>query len=289
MIMRVDRLQRHGHAFHSQPSVLIVHDVSHESPQLACSLSFLTSKWRLEAWQRNRRTSRARRRPSRLSAHSANYFYCACILIRPAVVGQTKRQGDTTASSGEPKAHILLESSTQSCARLWAATGQAALEDARILVLSASATSTSILKNLVLPGIGHYTILDPGHVSPEDAGNNFFFEGPSSIGKSRAEEAVRLLNELNDGVQGSANTANLGDLLENDPGYLTSFTLVVAHNLKTDLLEKLAKLLWEAPSRPILVTVDSAGFVAEFSIQFHEHDSKLSAFAIIQNEIDTSG
>lgn len=90
---------------------------------------------------------------------------------------------------------------------LWAASGQNALESARILVISASATSTSILKNLVLPGIGHFTILDPELVTQEDAGNNFFLEGPDSIGKSRAQEAVRLLRELNDSVEGNADTS----------------------------------------------------------------------------------
>lgn len=71
-------------------------------------------------------------------------------------------------------------------------------------MLGASATSTSILKNLVLPGVGHFTILDSAKVTPEDAGNNFFLEGQSSIGKSRAQEAVRLLRELNDSVEGVA-------------------------------------------------------------------------------------
>ena len=96
--------------------------------------------------------------------------------------------------------------SNSSISSLWAASGQSALESSRILVVSASATSTSILKNLVLPGIGHFTILDPELVTPEDAGNNFFLEGMDSVGKSRAEEAVRLLREMNDSVSGEANT-----------------------------------------------------------------------------------
>lgn len=89
---------------------------------------------------------------------------------------------------------------------MWAASGQNALESARVLVVSASATSTSILKNLVLPGVGHFTILDPETATQEDAGNNFFLEGPDSVGKSRAEEAVRLLLELNESVEGVADT-----------------------------------------------------------------------------------
>jgi len=158
--------------------------------------------------------------------------------------------------------------------RLWAASGQSALESSRLLVISGSATSTSILKNLVLPGVGHFTILDHENVSPEDAGNNFFLEGHSSIGKSRAEEAVRLLSELNDGAEGKADTSNLEEILANDPSYLTSFTVVIAHNLEKKLLDQLSTFLWSDYSFPTLVVVKSAGFLAELFIQFHEHTSK---------------
>ncbi|KAK1225147.1 MCM DNA helicase complex subunit [Marasmius sp. AFHP31] len=61
--------------------------------------------------------------------------------------------------------------------RLWAASSQSELENSRILVIFGSATSTSILKNLALPGIGHFTILDHTKVTPEDAGNNFSSKG----------------------------------------------------------------------------------------------------------------
>ncbi|KAF8178494.1 hypothetical protein BJ912DRAFT_664925 [Pholiota molesta] len=155
--------------------------------------------------------------------------------------------------------------------RLWAASGQNALESSRILVISGSATSTSILKNLVLPGIGHFTILDPNKVTPEDAGNNFFLEGPSSIGKSRAEEAVKLLGELNESVEGKADVRSLEEVLANDKEWLSEFTIVIAHNLEAEPLEQLAALLWEDQSYPPLVVVRSAGFLAEFYIQYHEH------------------
>ncbi|KAI5831997.1 hypothetical protein K523DRAFT_370965 [Schizophyllum commune Tattone D] len=164
--------------------------------------------------------------------------------------------------------------------RLWAATGQAALEESRILVISGTATSTSILKNLVLPGIGHFTILDDARVSPEDAGNNFFLEAQDSIGKLRAEEEVRLLRELNDSVDGQANTKSLEELLDKDPGYLTSFSIVIAHNLPGRLLTRLADLLWEADSSPTLAVVRSAGFVAEFFLQYHNH-------AVIESHSET--
>ncbi|KAI0029905.1 hypothetical protein K488DRAFT_55368 [Vararia minispora EC-137] len=156
--------------------------------------------------------------------------------------------------------------------RLWAATGQAALESCRILALSASATSTSILKNLVLPGIGHFTILDPTVTSGADAGNNFFLDGPNSIGKLRASEAVPLLCELNDGVEGRADTRSVQEVLEQDPSFFLSFTVIIAHNLASPVLNKLSALLWSNESAPALIVVRSSGFLSEFFIQFHEHD-----------------
>ena len=200
---------------------------------------------------------------------------CECMQgrgrLHDAVVSQTARPGAMIASCGASRINDISSISLTSLIRLWAATGQAALEESRILVISGTATSTSILKNLVLPGIGHFTILDDARVSPEDAGNNFFLEAQDSIGKLRAEEEVRLLRELNDSVDGQANTNPLEELLDKDPGYLTSFSIVIAHNLSGRLLTRLADLLWEADSSPTLAVVRSAGFVAEFFLQYHNH------------------
>jgi amyloid beta precursor protein binding protein 1 len=171
---------------------------------------------------------------------------------------------------------------------LWAATGQNALESSRILVLSASATSTSILKNLVLPGIGHFTILDASNVTPQDAGNNFFLDGPDSIGKNRAEEAVRLLGELNDGVRGKAVKESVGEVLTKQADWVKGFTLVIAHNLENNLLEKLSTLLWEDEAGPPLAVVKSAGFLAEFFIQFRDHSGRLHiAYCRISDQVSS--
>jgi amyloid beta precursor protein binding protein 1 len=147
------------------------------------------------------------------------------------------------------------------------------LESARVLVIGASATATSILKNLVLPGIGHFTLLDHTAVSPADAGNNFFFEGPASIGRNRSEEAVRLLAELNDSVDARADTRDVADVLASDPSYFSGFSLIITHNLAPVLLTRLADLLWSNSSSAPLILVRSAGFLAEFFVQFHTHES----------------
>lgn len=99
--------------------------------------------------------------------------------------------------------------------RLWAASGQQALEESRVLLVNSDGPwgkqSTGVtgvvgvetLKNLVLPGIGGFTIVDPAVVTEPDLGLNFFLE-EDSLGKSRAEETCRLLRELNPDVEGSS-------------------------------------------------------------------------------------
>uniref|UniRef100_A0A669EIB7 NEDD8-activating enzyme E1 regulatory subunit n=1 Tax=Oreochromis niloticus TaxID=8128 RepID=A0A669EIB7_ORENI len=66
--------------------------------------------------------------------------------------------------------------------RLWGDHGQETLENAHVCLINATATGTEILKNLVLPGIGAFTIVDGHTVTGEDAGNNFFLS-KDSIGK----------------------------------------------------------------------------------------------------------
>lgn len=98
--------------------------------------------------------------------------------------------------------------------RLWAASGQQALEESRVLLINSDgpidgkdtpvsgAVGVETLKNLVLPGIGGFTVVDPATVTETDLGVNFFLE-EESLGKSRAEETCRLLKELNPDVDGS--------------------------------------------------------------------------------------
>lgn len=88
---------------------------------------------------------------------------------------------------------------------LWGASGQIALENTHILLINSSpgVTGVETLKNLVLPGIGQFSILDSAVVTEADLGVNFFLED-ESLGKLRADETVRLLEELNPDVKGYA-------------------------------------------------------------------------------------
>ena len=88
--------------------------------------------------------------------------------------------------------------------RLWAASGQQALENAKILLLNSGpgVVGVETLKNLILPGVGSFTIVDEALVEEEDLGVNFFLT-EESLGKSRAEECSNLLRELNPEVEGN--------------------------------------------------------------------------------------
>lgn len=104
--------------------------------------------------------------------------------------------------------------------RLWGSGGQKALSETCIVLIRATAAGTETLKNLILPGIGAYLILDD--VCLDDSSetmttvpsnteyqSNFFLTKEStttattSAVRTRAQCACELLQELNPDVSGS--------------------------------------------------------------------------------------
>ncbi|KAL8589935.1 hypothetical protein ACOMHN_024022 [Nucella lapillus] len=152
--------------------------------------------------------------------------------------------------------------------RLWGDHGQLALESSRVCLINATATGTEILKNVILPGIGAFTIVDGNKVQGEDVGNNFFLEA-SSIGKSRAQVATELLSELNDDVTGNFVEENIETLLESNPDFFTAFSIVIATNLHEKALLHLAGLLWDK-NIPLLIC-RCYGFIGYLRLVVKEH------------------
>nr|CAD7442558.1 unnamed protein product [Timema bartmani] len=180
--------------------------------------------------------------------------------------------------------------------RLWGDHGQTALEQAKVCLINATATGTEILKSLVLPGIGAFTIVDGKKVTEEDIGCNFFLDG-DSCSKSRAQAATQLLLELNPDVRGDYVDESIEQLLENSPDFFNNFTVVVGTSLTERTLTFLSKKLWELDI-PFLVC-RSYGFVGYLRIQFIEHtviethpDNQISdlrldvPFSELKNHID---
>jgi NEDD8-activating enzyme E1 regulatory subunit len=89
--------------------------------------------------------------------------------------------------------------------RLWGASGQEDLENSHVLLLNSGlgVVGVETLKNLILPGIGQYTIVDIGDpvVTWEDLGVNFFLD-ESSLGKPRAQMSCDFLQKHNPAVKG---------------------------------------------------------------------------------------
>lgn len=160
--------------------------------------------------------------------------------------------------------------------RLWAASGQRALEESHVLLVvgnenqgsNSSVAGVEALKNLILPSIGNFTIADSAKVTDADLGVNFFLE-VDSLHKSRAEETRRLLSELNPDVTGHAITTPLAEWLPVE-GSLTPYNLVIiCAPIPLEILQRISSY---ATDRSIpLIYVQSAGFYGSFSIQLpHE-------------------
>ncbi|KAI0854181.1 hypothetical protein F5Y00DRAFT_222469 [Daldinia vernicosa] len=151
--------------------------------------------------------------------------------------------------------------------RLWAASGQAALESANILLVNSGAGTVGVetLKNLVLPGIGKFTIADDAKVNEADLGVNFFLD-ESCLGKLRSECCTKLLQELNPEVQGEwfpkeEGILDLRSVLESSP----TFTLIMYTNpIKKELLSIMKS--YASQHKTPLVAIHSAGFYSYFRI-----------------------
>ncbi|GBF66292.1 NEDD8-activating enzyme E1 regulatory subunit [Trichophyton mentagrophytes] len=175
--------------------------------------------------------------------------------------------------------------------RLWAASGQQALESSRVLLINSDGpvdrdgseltgvVGVETLKNLVLPGIGGFTIVDPATVSEVDLGVNFFLS-EDSLGKSRAEETCKYLRELNEDVDGQAYTMPILDALK-DEDFLPQHQLVIVSGpIRQSTLRTISQTTRRLDI-PLIYT-HSVGFYASFSLQLP------SAFPIVETHPDAS-
>ncbi|KAL4234507.1 NEDD8-activating enzyme E1 regulatory subunit [Mactra antiquata] len=172
------------------------------------------------------------------------------------------------AAIGKSKAGLDKNNKYDRQLRLWGDHGQTALETSRVCLINASATGTEILKNLILPGIGSFTVVDGHKVQGEDVGNNFFLT-KDSIGQSRAKFATEYLSELNEDVSGDFMEEHPESLLESNSDFFSQFTIVVATNLCERTLLKLGKCLWEK-NIPLLIC-RCYGFIGYMRLVVREH------------------
>lgn len=152
--------------------------------------------------------------------------------------------------------------------RLWGAHGQRALMDAKVCMLGSSAVASETLKNLVLPGIGHFTIVDSAMVEAADLGHNFFLE-ESDSGKLRAEAVCRWLLEMNPDVQGTHLDLDPAKAVAQGKDFFRQFSLVIACQMTQTLAIQLGKICEELVIPLVLVT--SLGFVGKLRLYASQH------------------
>lgn len=175
-----------------------------------------------------------------------------------------------SASASRPSAHTQRYDRQL---RLWASSGQTSLENAKALVLGASHIGACVLKNLILPGIGSFTLVDGNEISHYDLGNNFFI-GSDTKGKRRAPEVVKNLCELNPSVKGQAVDQDPFEFVRESS--VEDYTLIIAVNQPQCVLYLLASNAWTAnhgAGIPLMV-VRGAGFVGSVQVQMRETASE---------------
>ena len=152
--------------------------------------------------------------------------------------------------------------------RLWASAGQQNLESSSICLVNATATGCEILKNLILPGIGKYTIIDDSKVTNKELSSNFFLK-TSDMGKKVADCVKRNLGELNADAKGTAITDPVEKILSFDKlgNFWDSFNCVIVSDY-ISCLEELIQILW-SKKIPLLV-VNTIGFYGSLNLLANE-------------------
>jgi len=152
--------------------------------------------------------------------------------------------------------------------RLWGEHGQEALEKASVCLINGTPTGTEILKNLILPGVGSFTVIDGKFVEGRDLGNNFFLE-KKNIGKPRAACVTELLQELNRDVRGRFVQSDPIAMIESNINFFKDYTIVIANSVPEAPLRILASYLY-IKHIPLLI-VRAYGLLGYMRLVVDEH------------------
>ncbi|KAF4661620.1 NEDD8-activating enzyme E1 regulatory subunit [Perkinsus olseni] len=170
--------------------------------------------------------------------------------------------------------------------RLWGGHGQKALMESKILALGSTSVISETLKNLVLPGVGNFTVVDDLPVSERDLGQNFFVRR-EDLGIPRAVAVCNLLLELNPDVYGHAIVENIRTyvsqrILSLPPGAVPPFNLVLVsmHRCGSRVAEAVNE--WCKATGTKMLLVDSIGFVGSVRTYSASH-------CIVESKKDTEG
>lgn len=149
--------------------------------------------------------------------------------------------------------------------RLWAATGQSNLEESHICLVNATSTGSEILKNLILPGIGNFTIVDDKLVTENDLSGNFFMDS-DSVEQLRAKVMCNMLMELNNDSKGHYVADSLSGI---DDKFWDQFNIVIISDCtQYSSLSRVKNLLYYK-GIPLII-VNTVGFYGSINIIANE-------------------
>lgn len=127
--------------------------------------------------------------------------------------------------------------------RLWAQKGQYRLEQSHVCLINATPTGAEVLKNLTLPGIGTFTIVDERTVSEDDLSGNFYLT-EADMNKSISERMAFHISELNPDVKAYGIVSSLCHCLSRQGFFDTFDVVLVSDYIPIKLLLALREKLW---------------------------------------------
>ena len=126
-------------------------------------------------------------------------------------------------------------------------------------------------------GVGNFTILDSSTVTEADLGVNFFLED-SSLGKFRAHECCKYLQELNPDVQGNSISEPLETFIGKTNALKPFSHILVTAPIAPEVLQEISKDA-QHHNKP-LIYIHCVGFYSQFSLQLPK------AFPIVDTHPD---
>lgn len=146
--------------------------------------------------------------------------------------------------------------------RLWETSGQTNLENAHVCLINATPTGSELLKNLVLPGIKDYSIIDDSVLKDEDIAGNFFYE-LDDIGMYKADAMIKNLNELNPDVTGHSIKAPIAEVIKMNQSFWDDFQVVIISEF-CPIIDEIKEILWK--KHIPLILINTVGFYGSLQL-----------------------
>jgi amyloid beta precursor protein binding protein 1 len=94
-------------------------------------------------------------------------------------------------------------------------------------MLGSSSYGSETLKNLVLPGVGHVTIIDDAKVTNRDFGNDFLVKR-EHLGQNKAKSLALMLAEMNPDSKVEGVDCSIIDAIQNKKDLLSTSQMIIA-------------------------------------------------------------